>query len=93
MTTIKQELTNVTMTASAQRAAIAVKRRGRPKAQPVATCQVLDTIEEVNEDSQMYPDLDFGKTESEAADLYEILEENSDLSIDEPLIDLATDQT
>ena len=93
VTTIKQELTNVTMAASAQRAAIAVKRRGRPKAQPVATCQVLDTIEEVNEDSQMYPDLDFGETESEAADLCEILEENSDLSIDEPLIDLATDQT
>ena len=67
VTTIKQELTNVTTAAPAQRAAIAVKRRGRPKAQPVATCQVLDTIEEVNEDSQMYPDLDFGKTESEAA--------------------------
>ena len=32
-------------------------------------------------------------TESEAVDLCEILEENSDLSIDEPLIDLATDQT
>ena len=93
VTTIKQEPTNVTMAASAQRAVIAVKRRGRPKAQPVATCQVLDTIEEVNEDSQMYPDLDFGETESEAADLCEILEENSDLSIDEPLIGLATDQT
>ena len=73
--------------------AITVKRRGRPKAQPVATCQMLDTIEEVNEDSQMYPDLDFGETESEAADLCEILDENSDLSVDEPLIDLATDQT
>ena len=59
----------------------------------MATCQVLDTIEEVNEDLQMYLDLDIGKTESEVADLYEILEENSDLSIDEPLIDLATDQT
>ena len=93
VTAIKQELTNVTMTASARRAAVAVKRRGRPKAQHVATCQVLDTIEEVNENSQVYPDLDFGKTESEAADLCEILEENSDLSIDEPLIDLATDQT
>ena len=93
VTTIKQEPTNMTMAASAQKAAVAVKRRGRPKAQPVATCQVLDTIEEVNEDSQMYPDLDFGKTEPEAADLCEILEENSDLSIDEPLIDLATDQT
>ena len=41
----------------------------------------------------MYPDLDFGETESEAADLCEILEEDSDLSIDEPLIDLANDQT
>ena len=93
MTTIKQELTNVTTTASARRAAVAVKRRSRPKAQPVATCQVLDTIEEVNEDSQVYPNLDFGETESEAADLCEILEENSDLSVDESLIDLATDQT
>ena len=93
LTTIKQQPLSMTMTAPAQKAAIAVKRRGRPKAQPVATCQVLDTIEEVNEDSQMYPDLDFGETESEAADLCEILEENSDLSIDEPLIDLATDQT
>ena len=54
---------------------------------------MLDTIEEVNEDSQIYPDLDFGETELEAADLCEILEENSDLSIDEPLIDFATDQT
>ena len=93
VTTIKQELSNVTMTASVWKAAIAVKRRGRPKAQLVATCQVLDTIEEVNKDSQIYPDLDFSETESEAADLCEILEENSDLSPDEPLIDLATDQT
>ena len=93
LTTIKQQPLNVTMTAPAQKAAMAVKRRGRPKAQPVATCQLLDTIEEVNEDLQMYPDLDIGKTESEAADLCEILEENSDLSIDELLIDLATDQT
>ena len=92
VTTIKQELTNVTTAAPAQRVAIAVKRRGRPRAQPVATCQVLYTIEEVNGDSQMYPDLDFDETESEA-DLCEILEENSDLSIDEPLIDLVTDQT
>ena len=90
---IKQELSTVTTTASTQKTAMAVKRRGRPKAQLVATCQVLDTIEEVNKDSQMYPDLDFSETESEAADLFEILEENSDLSIDEPLIDLATDQT
>ena len=91
LATIKQELPNVTMTASAWKVAMAVKRRGRPKAEPVATCQVLDTIEEVNEDSQIYPDLDFGETESEAADLCEILEENSDLSTEEPLIDLATD--
>ena len=81
------------MAAPAQKIAIAVKRRGRPKAQPVATCQVLDTIDEVKKDSQVYPDLDFGKTESEAADLCEILEENSDLSTSEPLIDLASDQT
>ena len=51
ITTIKQEMSNVTMTASAQKVAVAVKKRGRPKSQPVATCQVLDTIEEVNEDS------------------------------------------
>ena len=93
MTTIKQELTNVTTTASVWKAAVAVKRRGRPKAQPVATCEVLDTIEEVNEDSQMYPDLDFCETELEAVDLCEILEENRHFSIDEPQIDLATDQT
>ena len=92
LTTIKQP-SNTTVTAPVWKAAIAVKRRGRPKAQPVATCQMLDTIEEVNEDSQVYPDLDFGETESEAADLCEILDENSDLSVDEPLIDLATDQT
>ena len=93
LTTIKQQPSNTTATAPVWKAAVAVKRRGRPKAQPMATCQVLDTIEEVNEDSQMYPDLDFGKTESEAGDLCEILEENSDLSVDEPMIDLATDQT
>ena len=51
LTTIKQQPSNTTMTAPVWRAAIAVKRRGRPKAQPVATCQMLDTIEEVNEDS------------------------------------------
>ena len=92
LTTIKQP-SNTTVTAPVWKAAVAVKRRGRPKAQPVATCQMLDTIDEVNEDSQVYPDLDFSETESEAADLCEILDENSDLSIDEPLIDLATDQT
>ena len=59
----------------------------------MATCQVLDTIEEVNEDSQIYPNLDFDETESEAADLCEILEKDSDLSTGEPLIDLANDQT
>ena len=52
---------------------------------------MLDTLEEVNEDSQAYSNLDFVETESEAADLCEILDENSDL--DEPLIDLAADQT
>ena len=93
LTTVKQQPSNTTVTAPVQKAAVAVKRRGRPKAQPVITCQMLDTIEEVNEDSQMYTDLDFGETESEAADLCEILDENSDLSVDETLIDLATDQT
>ena len=92
LTTIKQP-SNTTTTAPVQKAAVVVKRIGRSKVQPVATCQMLDTIEEVNEDSQMYPDLDFGETESEAADLCEILDENSDLSVDEPLIDLAIDQT
>ena len=92
LTNIKQP-SNTTATAPVWKTAIAFKRRGRPKAQPVATCQMLDTIEEVNEDSQVYPDLDFGETESEAADLCEILDENSDLGVDKPLIDLATDQT
>ena len=84
---------NTTVTAPVWKAAIALKRKLRPRAQPVATCQMLDTIEEVNEDSQVYPDFDFGETESEAADLCEILDENSNLSIDESLIDLAVDQT
>ena len=91
-TNMKQP-SNTTATAPVQKAAIAVKRKLRPKAQPVATCQMLDTIEEVNEDSQVYPDFDFSETESEAADLCEISDENSDLSVDEPLIDLAVDQT
>ena len=52
LTTIKQQ-SNASKTTSAQKVGVAVKRRGRPKAQAVATCQVLDTIEEVNEDSQM----------------------------------------
>ena len=92
LTNIKQS-SNTTVTAPVQKAAVTVKRKLRPKAQPVATCQILDTIEEVNKDSQVYPDFDFSETESEAADLCEILDENSDLSVDEPLIDLATDQT
>ena len=89
---IKQP-SNTTVTAPVWKAAIGIKRRGEPKAQPVATCQMLDTIEEVNEDSQVYPDFNFSETESEVADLCEILDENSNLSVDEPLIDLATDQT
>ena len=92
LTNIKQP-SNTTVTAPVWKAAIVAKRKLRSKAQPVATCQMLDTIEEVNEDSQVYPDFDFGETESEAADLCEILDENSDLSVDEPLIDLAVDQT
>ena len=43
-TTIKQQPSNTTMTGPVWKAAVAMKRRGRPKAQPVATCQVLDTI-------------------------------------------------
>ena len=58
LTTIKQP-SNITVTTPVQKAAVAVKRRGRPKVQPVATCQMLDTIEEVNEDSQMYSDFRF----------------------------------
>ena len=59
LTTVKQQPSNTTATAPVWEAAIAVKRRGRPKAQPVATCQMLDTIEEVNENSQMYADFRF----------------------------------
>ena len=92
LTNIKQP-SNTTATAPVWKAAIVAKRNLRPKAQPVATCQLLDTIEEVNEDSQVYPDFDFSETESEATDLCEMLDENSDLSVDEPLIDLAVDQT
>ena len=92
LTNMKQP-SNMTATAPVQKAAVVTKRKLRPKAQPVATCQMLDTIEEVNEDSQVYPDFNFGETESEAADLCEILDENSDLSVDKPLIDLAVDQT
>ena len=90
---IKQEPTSTTSAAPAWKVAVAVRRRGRPRNQPVATCQVLDTIEEMNEDSQMYADQDFDETEFEAADLCEILEENSDLNIDEPIIHFTGDQT
>ena len=92
LTNVRQP-SNTTVTAPVRKTAIVAKRNLRPRAQPVATCQMLDTIEEVNEDSQVYPNFNFGGTESEAADLCEILEENSDLSVDEPLIDLAVDQT
>ena len=92
LTNIRQP-SNTTATAPVQKAAVVAKRNLRPRAQPVATCQMLDTIEEVNEDSQAYPNFDFSETESEAADLCEILDENSDLDVDEPLIDLAADQT
>ena len=92
LTNIRQP-SNTTATAPVQKAAVVTKRNLRPRAQPVATCQMLDTIEEVNEDSQAYSNLDFIETESEAADLCEILDENSDLGIDDPLIDLAADQT
>ena len=84
---------NTTVTAPVWKTAVVAKRNLRSRAQPVATCQMLDTIEEVNEDSQAYPNFDFGETESEAADLCKILDENSDLGLDEPLIDLAVDQT
>ena len=45
LTTIKQQPSSTTVTAPVWEAAMAVKRRGRPKAQSVATCQMLDTIE------------------------------------------------
>ena len=92
LTNIRQPL-NTTATAPVWKEAVVAKRNLRSKAQPVATCQMLDTIEEVNEDSQAYPNFNFSETESEAAELCEILDENSDLSVDEPLIDLAVDQT
>ena len=92
LTNIRQP-SNTTATAPVWKAAVVTKRNLRPRPQPVATCQMLDTIEEVNEDSQAYSNLDFVETESEAADLCEILDENSDLDINEPLIDLAADQT
>ena len=90
---VKQEPSTMTPAAPAQKAAVAVRRRGRPRNQPVATCQVLDTIEEVNEDSPIYFNPDFEETESEAADLCEILEENSDLNMDEPMNDFTGEQT
>ena len=92
LTNIRQP-SNTTMTAPVWKTAVVTKRNLRPRAQPVATCQMLDTIEEVNEDSQSCPNFNFSETELEAADLCEILDENSDLGVDEPLIDLAVDQT
>ena len=41
----------------------------------------------------MYSDPDFDETESEATDLCKILEDNSDLDMDEPMIDFTDDQT
>ena len=90
---VKQEPTTMTPAAPAWKVAVAVRRRGRPRNQPVATCQVLDTIEDVNEDSPMYFNPDFEETDSEAADLCEILEENSDLDMDKPMNDFTGDQT
>ena len=66
---VKQVPMSMTPAAPTQKVAVAVRRRRRPRNQPVATCQVLETIEEVNEDSPMYFNPDFGETESEAADL------------------------
>ena len=66
LTNIKQP-SNTTATAPVWKAAIVAKRKLRSKAQLVATCQILGTIEEVNEDSQVYPDFDFGETESEGS--------------------------
>ena len=51
---------NTNVTAPVWKVAVVAKRNLRSKAQPVATCQMLDTIEEVNEDSQVYPNFNFG---------------------------------
>ena len=59
--TVKQESTTMTPAAPARKVAVTVRRRGRPRNQPLATCQVMDTIEEVNEDSPMYFDPDLKK--------------------------------
>ena len=66
LTNIRQP-SNITATAPVRKAAVVAKRNLRPRTQPVATCQMLDTIEEVNEDSQAYSNLDFVETESEAS--------------------------
>ena len=63
---VKQEPATMTPAALVWKVAVAVRRRGRPRNQPVATCQDLDTIEEMNEDSPMYFNPDFEETESEA---------------------------
>ena len=91
-TLIKKEPSNTLLAAPARKITVATQRRGRPKNQPVTTCQVLDMIEEVNEDLQACPEFDFGKTESEAEDLCEILEDNSELNSEEPMINLGSEQ-
>ena len=91
-TYVKQEPSSTSLTAPARKIAMATRRRGRPKNQLVATCQVLDTIEENNEDLQVCPEFDFGETESEVEDLCEILENNSELNSEEPMIDLSSEQ-
>ena len=50
LSNIKQP-SNMTVTAPVWKAAVVAKKNLRSKAQPVATCQMLDTIQEVNEDS------------------------------------------
>ena len=39
---VKQEPTSTTSAAPAWKLAVAVRRKGRPRNQPVATCKVLD---------------------------------------------------
>ena len=92
MTSIKQEPQSTATTAPAQKIAVVTKRRGQPRNQSVATCQLLDTIEEMGEDPQPLTEFDFCETESEAADLCEILEDNSELDSEEPIIDFTSDQ-
>ena len=53
LTNVRQP-SNTTVTAPVHKTAVVARRNLRPRVQPVATCQMLDTIEEVNEDSQAY---------------------------------------